>query len=284
MRLSKKYGILIFLFFSIEMTFSQNFFMGIPEGRDSLYDLTDKKAFLCEENYRNVGSSFSLKEYTPTPGHQGNYGTCAAWATTYCARTILESIANEETDKILITGNAFSPGFIYRLASNNPQCSGSISTDCAQRMKDYGVPKMAEFSIDCPIDLPKNIYHLAQEHKIKAYVKLFDNTMYNEVNDKEKIQFVKKSISEKYPVVISMICPNSFMDKKMYGNDLWLPTEDLNSQINHQHGRHALCVVGYDDEKYGGAFEIQNSWGTDWGNEGYVWIKYSDFAKFTYQA
>jgi hypothetical protein len=45
-----------------------------------------------------------------------------------------------------------------------------------------------------------------------------------------------------------------------------------------------MCVVGYDDGKYGGAFEIQNSWGTDWGNDGYIWIKYQDFANWVREA
>jgi hypothetical protein len=45
-----------------------------------------------------------------------------------------------------------------------------------------------------------------------------------------------------------------------------------------------MCVVGYDDEKFGGAFEIQNSWGANWGDKGYVWVRYEDFANFVYQA
>jgi hypothetical protein len=45
-----------------------------------------------------------------------------------------------------------------------------------------------------------------------------------------------------------------------------------------------MCVIGYDDNKYGGAFEIQNSWGVTWGNGGYIWVKYQDFANFVYQA
>jgi hypothetical protein len=40
-----------------------------------------------------------------------------------------------------------------------------------------------------------------------------------------------------------------------------------------------MCVVGYDDSKFGGAFEIMNSWGTDWGDKGFIWIRYNDFAK-----
>lgn len=88
-----------------------------------------------------------------------------------------------------------------------------------------------------------------------------------------KIQSVKKSIAEKKPVVFGMICPPSFMQTK----GIWSPVE----QPDISYGGHALCVVGYDDTKEGGAFEIQNSWGKDWGNEGYIWIKYADFARFT---
>ena len=38
---------------------------------------------------------------------------------------------------------------------------------------------------------------------------------------------------------------------------------------NTKPGGHAMVVVGYDDDKYGGAFEILNSWGTYWGNKGF---------------
>jgi hypothetical protein len=45
-----------------------------------------------------------------------------------------------------------------------------------------------------------------------------------------------------------------------------------------------MCIVGYDDHQYGGAFEVQNIWGTDWGNQGYLWIRYSDFLRFDQDA
>lgn len=37
-------------------------------------------------------------------------------------------------------------------------------------------------------------------------------------------------------------------------------------------GGHAVCVVGYDDSKK--AVKIINSWGKDWGINGYGWISY----------
>jgi C1A family cysteine protease len=50
-------------------------------------------------------------------------------------------------------------------------------------------------------------------------------------------------------------------------------------------GGHAVVAVGYDDgkkiknsnrgsEETTGAFRIRNSWGTDWGEEGYGWLPY----------
>lgn len=35
---------------------------------------------------------------------------------------------------------------------------------------------------------------------------------------------------------------------------------------------HAIVLVGWDDER--GAWHLRNSWGTDWGEDGYMWIKY----------
>ena len=43
-------------------------------------------------------------------------------------------------------------------------------------------------------------------------------------------------------------------------------------------GYHAMVVVGFDDGKE--AFEIMNSWGTSWGNDGFIWVKYDDFARY----
>jgi hypothetical protein len=45
-----------------------------------------------------------------------------------------------------------------------------------------------------------------------------------------------------------------------------------------------MCVIGYDDRKEGGAFEIMNSWGPEWGKNGIVWVKYNDFKRFVREA
>ena len=68
----------------------------------------------------------------------------------------------------------------------------------------------------------------------------------------------------------------------MMGKDVWTPTEEDKSMMGF--GGHAQCVVGYDDEKYGGAFLIMNSWGSQWGNNGFAWVNYKVFKYFAREA
>lgn len=253
--------------------------MGLPTEPDLLYESFEVKAKLSNDNYRNIEESVSLKKWAPTPKSQGEYGTCSAWATGYCARTILEAKRNSWTDKAQIDSNVFSYGFIYRASSDNPICWGAFVSECVKNMKDIGIPKLNDFKTHCPKEISKYAYEAAAKHKIKGYVKLWDEG--TTVTKKQKVDLVKKSLAEGNPVVISMICPNSFHYPK---TEVWMPKESPTDNPANPHGRHAICVVGYDDDKYGGAFEIQNSWGTSWGNGGYIWVKYLDFADFVYQA
>ncbi len=68
----------------------------------------------------------------------------------------------------------------------------------------------------------------------------------------------------------------------MMGKDVWTPTAEDRSMMGF--GGHAQCVVGYDDRKYGGAFLIMNSWGPQWGNNGFAWVRYRDFKYFVREA
>jgi len=47
-----------------------------------------------------------------------------------------------------------------------------------------------------------------------------------------------------------------------------------------------MCVVGYDDFKFGdtGGFLIMNSWGPEWGKNGMAWVRYADFDFFAKEA
>ena len=225
----------------------------------------------------SIPASASLKKYAPTPKSQGNFGTCVGWSSAFCGYTIINAKQNNWTDKATIDANTFSPGFIYsqiKMSSDYTCKIGSSISEALELMKTKGVPKYKDMDISCPTSIPIGIFNNASKYKIKDFAKLFGITD----SKNFKINAVKKSLSQGKPVVIGMKAPNSFNKAKNY----WIPTENPNGN----YGGHAMCVIGYDDNKFGGAFEIQNSWGTWWGNQGYIWIKYNDFynwVKYAYE-
>jgi formylglycine-generating enzyme required for sulfatase activity len=94
-----------------------------------------------------------------------------------------------------------------------------------------------------------------------------------------RIEQVKRFIYDDYPVVIGLAVTPSFQTL----TEVWRP-EEHHETHDDVVGGHAVCVVGYDDAKYGGAFEIMNSWGEEWGLNGFGWIPYGAFGNFVLQA
>lgn len=252
------------------IAFAQKKYTGM-DFDDESYAAIPKKARLTR-GLEIVAAAGSLKMFAPTPLNQGEYGTCTSWAVAYCGRTILEAVKNNWKDINTINKNAFSASFLFRLLRPEDSiCRGGSSISQAfNLMKEKGALKVSETPGICLPAISSIQLEKAKESKIKDYLSLFGTTDSPQL----KIQSVRKSITEKKPAVIGMICPNSFMNS----GEVWNPTEEPITTTN---AGHAMCVIGYDDNKYGGAFEVQNSWGTSWGNKGYVWIKYTDFVRFT---
>jgi hypothetical protein len=274
----KRFTLILLIFLCLAPLFAQQFGTGAILD-PVLYEQTDAKPVLLSRSYESLPHSFSLKQYSPIPESQGSYGTCVGWSTAYAARTISESIALGRTDRTLSYNNAFSPTHVYKNISDNEGREGANISYALDYMRDYGIAKRiaAEGTMEFP-DIPLSLFNTAQRYPIAGYVRLFSNPRGAPGTISERVTPVKKALSEGKPVIIGMNCPPSFISYSVRG--IWRPTENPYEA----YGGHAMCVVGYDDDMYGGAFEIQNSWGTDWGNDGYIWISYADFAAFVYQA
>ncbi len=259
--------ILLLIIFYQTIVFSQEYGRGLLL-TDSLYANSPVAPMLMRGDYHNVPPAYSLKEYAPMPGNQGPLSTCAGWSTAYSARTILEAIRNE-WDYSTINKNAFSPSFVYNQIRRGTGCSSGTSLiDALNVLKDIGAEKLSDFAYDCDRKVTNQDKIKAKDYKIIEYREIAD------FRTKNKSLYVKKSIANKRPVVIAMNAPLSFN----YAEEVWKPdVEDYKSKISRGHG---VTVIGYDDNKFKGAFEIMNNWGTNWGNNGFTWIKYSDFEKF----
>jgi len=269
---------LLFLFLSLGTLFAQEYSLGAIHDK-AVYESLPQKAVQHSKALGDLPRSASLKKYAPFAGNQGTYGTCTAWATGYAARTIIESIALNRQDRTQTTSSVFSPVYVYKSISNDPSCStGTFISDALSLMKNPGIPRRSNTeSVSDFKAVSLTIYQQSPKFPIADYVTLYSDRTINDT----KIKVVKKSLSEGKPVIIcANVTARSPFDSFANAKELWEPWESP----AYEYGLHAMCVVGYDDDKHGGAFEIQNSWGESWGDKGFIWVKYSKFTQFVYEA
>ncbi len=252
----------------------------------------------------DMPASYSLKMYTPYVKSQGIYGSCAGWAVSYEALSIQSAIANNMTDRNHITAKAFCPYYSYN--KQNPGdfgCSrGADPGDLMLTLLSEGGKKFYLPLLGCGSNVTDEFSYAAMYYKIKDARKLavWPTEVTYDPNDVAgtwkkffaaphllDINYVKSLISSNYPVVISMALPNSFTNC----NGVWEPTAEEKadpavaiSDNNGGHRFHAMTIVGYDDKKNGGSFEVMNSWSEAWGNNGYFWVKYDDLKMYVYGA
>lgn len=228
------------------------------------FDKIEKSAKLTTKSYGTLPSSASLKRYCPIPKNQ-SFQDCVGWATTYAGRTILASRNFSFTNP---TNEAFAPSFVYDQIKSNPVCEdGSKIEEALRLLANQGVPKYNDFPYICSPPITDRDRQNAYPNRIRGFQGL------------ESLDDVKRCLSEGKPVIIGANVYPSFNNST--GIDLWngVPGQLL--------GGHAMCVIGFDDNKYGGAVEIINSWGTSWGNQGFIWVRYQDFlntfCKYAYE-
>lgn len=219
--------------------------------------------------------SVSLEQYCPKRLNQGNQGSCVGWSSSYAARTILQAIATGKNPNDII----FSPSSLYNQISL-PGCQGAYIQNAMQVMHQKGVLPFSQFAYnenDCEKLPTKEQLDLMSQYKTKGFNRL---TASGE-NYSVDIEAIKQNLAQGAPVVIGMLVGGSFM-QNMVNQDIWIPTQSDYDMGGF--GGHAMCVIGYDDKYEGGAFQIMNSWGEEWGNKGISWVRYADFLHFTKEA
>ncbi|WP_293307582.1 C1 family peptidase [Pedobacter sp. UBA5917] len=75
---------------------------------------------------------------------------------------------------------------------------------------------------------------------------------------------IKRAIARHGSIVTAMTATLNF--QRFTGNTIY------NEYTGLQAPNHAVTIIGWDDDK--GSWLIKNSWGTNWGDQGYGWIRY----------
>ncbi len=174
--------------------------------------------------------------------NQGNEGTCVAFAS--CA--VKES---EESNPVYL-----SPRFIYDMVEQPG--GGAYPRDAMKVLVDIGVcPETCQPYSENIRNIPcVNAFNLARSNKIKGYARL------------TTLEEMKQCLFQNGPFMISV----GVTRKWFGGGSVIMDGGDIV-------GYHAVVFVGYNDETK--LVKFRNSWGENWGEKGYGYIRYEHLMK-----
>ncbi len=259
----------IALLWHCAFTYSQEFSAGLIF-EDETYDAQPRQS--AEDGSKaDLPAQIDLTPYCPEVRHQGYIFSCVGWAAGYGAMSIQRAAMNQCTDKEVITRNAHSALFLYNQIKTEDCNKGSRISDALQFLTEKGDCLANQFDFDvnnCAQRPDSTVTKQARRFAIQDFLTLFGVQESPEL----KVLRVKRVLARNKPVVVGMNVLRNFYDLK---NALyWHP--DIGNTT--PAGGHAMVVVGYDDRKE--AFRLMNSWGKNWGENGFIWVKYKDFGTF----
>ncbi len=200
----------------------------------------------------------------PTPGDQGQQGSCVAWSTGYNYKSYQEQVQHDWG--LGTTHDLFSPAYIYNQIDGG-QDNGAAISDALNLLVNQGCDTLDDMPYndqDCTTQPTSEQRQRASYFPSQSWTPIFQNTP--DIDD-------MKSALSNGPIVAGT---------SVYWSAGWETSGNIaQSDVSGSSaGGHAICIVGYDDSHQtddgSGAFKFINSWGTGWGNYGgYGWISYS---------
>lgn len=260
------FGLLICLSANAQVEFASGM-----DFEDDEYDLLQRVNPL-DGSKSDLPPFVNLEPYCPDVRHQGDIFSCVGWSTGYGAMTIQSAIVNETTDRTVINENAHSALFLYNQIKTPGTCmKGTKISKALDFLSENGNCLAGQFDFDvenCDSMPSEALKTFAQDYVIEDYLAL-----YGTKDDPDfKVSQVKKTLAKKRPVIIGMSIKKNFYLLK--DAKYWHPNIGETAPA----GGHAMVVVGYDDRKE--AFRLFNSWGKNWGDNGFIWVKYKDFGRY----
>jgi len=193
---------------------------------------------------------FSWLEKLPgwTVKNQGQCGSCWAFAQT----AILEAAI--QLDKELPAPHSLSEQELVSCDTRSMGCRGGYFTDYQVQIgqtDEVNYPYVAKNTF-CRKDVP---------HDVKAYEVAF----VGDGNSSPTVEELKTAIMTKGPIAVTVGADSAFMNYRagtVFGQN----------GCRQPGTNHMVVLTGWDDAK--NAWQLRNSWGRNWGENGYMWIRY----------
>jgi len=215
----------------------------------------------------NLPAIVDLTPYFPPIGDQGQYGTCVAWSTAYNLKSALDALENNYSQSQLSQASyQYSPkDLFWSLATGDKgsNCNGTNFESALDLIVSRGITHLQTVPYTNLGNCATGTGVTSDLHKIDNYRKI-DNT---------NVSVLKGYLAQKRPIVFGARLGDSFMAWNSSG----VISHDTYVAAEVQNAYHAMILVGYSDTKQ--AFRVANSWSTQWGDNGYIWVDYNFFTR-----
>ncbi|MEZ5039864.1 MAG: C1 family peptidase [Saprospiraceae bacterium] len=273
----------LFLCFLVSTAQSQSYPTGLLLDDEDYESQTFTSTNIQFDGSKALTRRVDLEPYCPEVRHQGEISSCVGWSSGYAALTIERAIANGWTNKQQITENANSALFVFNQVQKIDCDNGIVISKALQVLQERGNCLAREFDFDvndCSREASQTHFSSARQYQISDYIPLFKP----DAPVEEKTQMLKRVLAQNKPVIVGMRILQNFLTIQE-GDDNWWPTIGNKTPA----GGHAMVVIGFDDDKFkspnpdpnmAGAFKLMNSWGKNWGDRGFIWVRYAHFAEY----
>jgi len=202
-------------------------------------------------------SSVDLRELCPPVYDQGELGSCTANA--LGAAFQFGQKKQQKPD--------FIPSrlFIYY---NERVIEGTVNEDAGAMIRD-GIKTMVKEGV-CPETMwPYKTWKFKKQPTPECYVTALENQVLEYLRiTPHSLYEVKHALYEGHPISFGFMIFESMMSDHVAKHGV-VPVP---SKRETPMGGHAVLAVGYDDDKK--ALLVRNSWGSQWGIDGYFWLPY----------
>ena len=231
----------------------------------------------------DLPSDFSLVYWAPpVVDQQGS--SCVGHAIS-TSLSITHNMLNDITEFGRCFLHRFDPYYVYSglKQENNIECSigcecGAYIWEGLELVINYGIKKQViNPGLKCRDVLTNkmllNLTNKTSQYMIDDYYAMitYDDNGQKNIWDLEDI---KEAIYYGHAPIVGIQVGEDFDDvtaKYQLPKKIHYGASEL--------GGHAVTLIGWDDNRYGGSFLFQNSYGSDWGDNGYFWLTYRDFYK-----
>ena len=205
------------------------------------------------------------QQYAPPVRDQGSQGACTGFATTSCAYGVYK---REGYHNPFVPSPAFQYYNSREIEGTTNQDSGSTITDAASALAKYGMTAES----NCPYN--PSIYTVAPTNF--AYANASKHLAVQIQRVPQTLEALKSALVAKDFIILGVSVYASFEDASTAQTGL-VPIPAPGEQFL---GGHAQVVFDYDDtiiaaDGTKGVFITENSWGTGFGQQGYLLFPYA---------